>query len=340
MNKISNKQITDYVENQLKQLYSIYDEKQILGIFTYGKVNYDFAQSIDDIETLFVYLPSYPELCSIKPDFEIKTFINLNDNQKIKKVDIRGIYNFASLQDSIMMEALCSDFQIINPRYKKVFKKYFLSNKELIFHCDILTRVENVVTIGKQIIKDYLEKEDNKINNLFKACYLRIACRLYLDGVASENCINLKRDYHKVYLEQILKGTITPNINEVLSDYDYFIQEAKEQYPFPNRDIYTLIAEGIQEILKVSLTDLAQTDDFLNKLTDLEKQALSVILDNLADGYEGNISVSQLVNSSSISRPVFKSVLDKMKDNSVAEWENKGVKGTYVKIIDGNLLSQ
>ena len=83
---------------------------------------------------------------------------------------------------------------------------------------------------------------------------------------------------------------------------------------------------------------MAQTEDFKKKLTDLELQALDVILNNLANKYEGIISISQLVNTSGISRPVFKSVLDKMKTNLIAEWENRGVKGTYIKIIDGNLL--
>ena len=83
-----------------------------------------------------------------------------------------------------------------------------------------------------------------------------------------------------------------------------------------------------------------QERDFRQALTDMEKQALSIILDNLDDGHEGNISISQLVADSSISRPVFKNVLQKMKDNLIAEIENKGVKGTYVKIMDGILLSE
>ena len=101
-----------------------------------------------------------------------------------------------------------------------------------------------------------------------------------------------------------------------------------------------MIKNAVIEILKIALTDMTQDGDFEERITDLEKQALEIILDNLADGYEGNISISQLTNSSSISRPVFKSVLQKMQDNLIAEVVNKGVKGTYIKIIDGNLLSR
>lgn len=337
MNKISDEQIFEVINNQLKYIYSKYDEKQILGIFTYGKVNYGFAQSIEDIQTLFVYLPSYSELCSLEPDFQIKTYIQ-NEKFIIKKIDIRGVYNFASHQDGIMIEALCSEYQIINPRFKKVFKKFFLLNKEMIFHCDPATRVENIIATAEASLNFY--KQNKSVDDLFKACYLRIACRLYLDGVSCENCINLKRDYHISYLWQILKGEIIPNIDEIYEDLKLFKEEINEQKLNVNKEIQDMIADGVQEILKISLTDVTQTEDFKKKLTDLELQALSVILDNLADKYEGIISVSQLVNASGISRPVFKSVLDKMKTNLIAEWENKGVKGTYIKIIDGNLLSE
>lgn len=337
MNKISDEQIFEVINNQLKYIYSKYDEKQILGIFTYGKVNYGFAQSIEDIQTLFVYLPSYSELCSLEPDFQIKTYIQ-NEKFIIKKIDIRGVYNFASHQDGIMIEALCSEYQIINPRFKKVFKKFFLLNKEMIFHCDPVTRVENIIATAEASLNFY--KQNKSVDDLFKACYLRIACRLYLDGVSCENCINLKRDYHISYLWQILKGEIIPNIDEIYEDLKLFKEEINEQKLNVNKEIQDIIADGVQEILKISLTDVTQTEDFKKKLTDLELQALSVILDNLADKYEGIISVSQLVNASGISRPVFKSVLDKMKTNLIAEWENKGVKGTYIKIIDGNLLSE
>ena len=337
MNKISDEQIFEVINNQLKYIYSKYDEKQILGIFTYGKVNYGFAQSIEDIQTLFVYLPSYSELCSLEPNFQIKTYIQ-NEKPTIKKIDIRGVYNFASHQDGVMIEALCSEYQIINPRFKKVFKKFFLLNKEMIFHCDPVTRVENIIATAEASLNFY--KQNKSVDDLFKACYLRIACRLYLDGVSCENCINLKRDYHISYLWQILKGEIIPNIDEIYEDLKLFKEEINEQKLNVNKEIQDMIADGVQEILKISLTDVTQTEDFKKKLTDLELQALSVILDNLADKYEGIISVSQLVNASGISRPVFKSVLDKMKTNLIAEWENKGVKGTYVKIIDGNLLSE
>lgn len=334
MNKIQDKEINHILQKQYNNLIKKYDERQIFGIFAYGKVNYGFAEKIQDLKTAYIYLPTFEELCTIEPKFNIKQDEEINDDI-IKKVDIRGLYNFASKQDGIMMEALFSEYQIINPRYKKVFKKHFLINKEVIFHCDPVAKVKQIVEAGHNALVDYTLNKD--IEKLFQACFLRISCRLYLDGVSCENCINLKKDYHISYLWQILKGEIKPNIDEIYNDYDLFLEEVKD---YKKSNCEDIIKNGVKEIMIVFLTDIEQTEDFKNKITDLEKQALTVILNNLADKYEGNISISQLVNMSNISRPVFKSVLNKMKTNLIAEIENKGVKGTYIKIIDGNILSE
>lgn len=334
MNKIQDEEINCILQKQYNNLIKKYSEKQIFGIFAYGKVNYGFADKIQDLKTVFIYLPTFEELCTIEPNFNIKQNEEVNGDI-IKKVDIRGLYNFASQQDGVMMEALFSEYQIINPRYKKIFKKHFLINKEVIFHCDPVAKVQQIVEIGRNALSEYTLNKN--IEKLFQACFLRISCRLYLDGVSCENCINLKKDYHTSYLWQILNGEIKPNINEIYNDYDLFLEEVKD---YKKSNCEDIIKNGVKEVMIVFLTDMEQTEEFRNKLTDLEKQALTVILNNLADKYEGNISISQLVNMSTISRPVFKSVLDKMKANLIAEIENKGVKGTYIKIIDGNILSE
>ena len=92
--------------------------------------------------------------------------------------------------------------------------------------------------------------------------------------------------------------------------------------------------------MKVALTDMSSEGNFLSLLTKTEVQAFEIILQHLNDGYEGNISISQLTEDSKISRPVFKNTLQKMKDNNVAEIINQGVKGMYIKVIDGDILAK
>ena len=70
---------------------------------------------------------------------------------------------------------------------------------------------------------------------------------------------------------------------------------------------------------------------------DLTKLENELKANNLVNGY-GYVSIAQLTENNNISRPVFKNVLQKMKDSKVAEVTNKGVKGTYIEIIDSSIL--
>ena len=329
-------QIENYSQSQIEELNKMYDERQILGIFTFGKINYDFARDMNDIQTLFIYLPTYAEMCSINlKEIYDNIVIKLSNGTEVTKVDIRKLYNFASKQDILMIETLFAYCGIVNSRYQKIFKKYILMNRETFFHCDPQARVNSIVARGLMALNKYEETSD--LDYLFQACYLRITGRLYLDGISCENCIHLK-DYYKVYLWQILEGKIQPNLEEIKKDFLEYEEEVKDF----QKDEQGLkqIAKGVQEIMKVALTDMVQDEDFREKLTSLEEQALDIILSNLEEGHEGNISISQLVAASNLSRPVFKNVLRKMEDNLIAEVENQGVKGTYVKIIDGILLKK
>lgn len=327
--------IQGILEEELNYLYFTLSEKHTLGIFTHGLLNYGFAEREEDIELITFYIPSFEEMCILPTHMEPEYIVH--KNRKIRKVDFRLLYYFMNNQNSTVMEALFSDYFIINPRYEKMFKKYIQMNKEGLYRCDPKAKVEDIVARATKAIEDYLHaKRGNEA--LFEACRLRIACRLYLDGVSCENCIYLKRDYHINYLWQIKRAELIPDIDEIRSDLANFLEEAKN---LKINNVYRdLIKTSVKEIIKVALTDMIQDRDFKETLTDMEKQALNIILDNLEDRHEGNISISQLVAASNISRPVFKNVLQKMKENLIAEIENKGVKGTYVKIIDGILLSE
>ena len=334
MNKISDEIINNVVQQHYDYIISKYDEKKIFGVFTYGKVNYGFATQEQDIKTVFLYVPSFEEMC-INPikNNDQEEYINYKDTC-IKKIDARTLYTKAIQQDKNIMEGLFSEYSIINPRYRKIFKNYIYTNRETIFHCNQKLRIKNAVNCGIESLEKY--QIDKNINNLFNACRLRIACQLYLEGASCENCINLKKDYHIHYLWQILNQEITPNIQEIKQDLIDCLKESEELQENPSCE--DLIKNGCIEIMKVAMTDMFQQKDFMNILTDVEKNALDIILDNLNDGYQGNISILQLTTSSGISRSVFKNLLQKMKDNLVAEIENQGTKGTYIKIIDGTLL--
>lgn len=333
MNKVLDKEIMNELKEELDYIYSIYNEKQILGIFTYGKMNYGFGETMEDLNTLICYLPTFEEICLVTPKTLEKPNIKFK-NRYIKMVDIRLIDSLATEQDSVMMEAFFSEYYIINPKYEKIYNRYIKMNKEAIFHCDKKARVNNIVRAGRKILKEYSKNKDKEL--LFEASLLRIACRLFLDGTSCENCINLKKDYHINYLWQIKEGKTVPNIEEIETDYNTFEEEAKDFKIDLN--CYNLIQQGTIEIIKVALNDMNNNTNLLEIITNTEKEALKAIISKLNKDYEGNISIIQLINQFGISRPVFNSLFQKMKENNCAEIENQGVKGTYIKILDSNLL--
>ena len=63
MNKISDEVINNVVQQHYDYIISKYDERKIFGVFTYGKVNYGFATQEQDIKTVFLYVPSFEEMC-------------------------------------------------------------------------------------------------------------------------------------------------------------------------------------------------------------------------------------------------------------------------------------
>ena len=125
-------------------------------------------------------------------------------------------------------------------------------------------------------------------------------------------------------------------MDEVTSDLEEMKAKAETLENHP--ELEQLVKDTIVEIIRIALIKTVDKNDFLNELTNPEKEALKTIMTEISDG-EGIVSISKAVNSSGLSRPVFKSLLTKMKDMEIAELTNMGVKGTHIKIIDGSFLN-
>lgn len=67
-------------------------------------------------------------------------------------------------------------------------------------------------------------------------------------------------------------------------------------------------------------------------LSKTEQRAFSELKNYLPQG-EGSVSISQLCFDTKISRPVYKSLFQKLKECGLIEMKNQGVNGTYIKFI-------
>ena len=331
MNKISKEEINKILKDDYKYLKTLYPQDQIFGLFTFGKVNYGFAEKVEDILVKMYYLPSLEEMCT---SIEFKDEVIEYNNHHIIIKDIRLILDNILKQEGTTMECFFSENYIITPKFKTVYMDNIIAKREEIFHCNPKKRVEQSVNRAFEDLKVYLSEENTE--RLFEACRKRLAISLYLAGEAVQDCIQLKKDYHRTYLWSIKNGQALPNIEEVVKDLEEMKNRASIMEVHP--ELEAMVTETIVEIMKIALTKSISADEFLNMLTPAEQGALKDIMQNLNNG-EGVVSVSKLVESGSYSRPVYKSVLNKMKDAEIADLTNMGVKGTHIKIIDGVFLN-
>ena len=331
MNKISKEKINKILKDDYKYLKTLYPQDQIFGLFTFGKVNYGFAEKVEDILVKMYYLPSLEEMCT---SIEFKDEVVEYNNHQIIIKDIRLILDNILKQEGTTMECFFSENYIITPKFKTVYMDNIIAKREEIFHCNPKKRVEQSVNRAFEDLKVYLSEANTE--RLFEACRRRLAISLYLAGEAVQDCIQLKKDYHRTYLWSIKSGQSLPNIEEVVKDLEEMKNRASIMEVHP--ELEAMVTETIVEIMKIALTKSISADEFLSMLTPAEQGALKDIMQNLNNG-EGVVSVSKLVESGSYSRPVYKSVLNKMKDAEIADLTNMGVKGTHIKIIDGVFLN-
>lgn len=324
MNLISDTEIMNFLKEQYKQVIDAHSSDRILGVFVQGKANYGFAETLEDIKIIGCYIPTFEELCGARPHV-----CTDHPNIHVELTDLRLILKGARLQEGPIMELIFTDYFILNPKYEKAFNTCIKINREAIFHCNKRLRIETSTTMALDHLQNY--KQTHNLVELFEACRGRIATELYMNGTAAENCINLKKDYHTNYLWSILKGETVPDLEEIEQDLINMREEAK--YFKANLKDENLITTGITEIIRISLNPVMTKEDFLLNLTDNEQEAFILIENNLPEG-EGNISISKLLLNTSISRPVFTNVLQKMKEYNVAQIDNQGVKGMYIKFLE------
>ena len=331
MNTISNERVKQILREDYIYLNTVFPHDKILGLFTYGKINYGFAEKESDIQIKMYYLPSLEEMCT---NLTLKDEVIKHNGHTINIKDIRLILDNILNQEGTAMECFFSKNYIITPKFQKVFEENIIGKREEIFHCNPKLRVKD--STEKALIAIAKYQDSGNTDYLFEACRRRLATELYLQGALIEDCLYLKKDYHLSYLWNIKNGNAIVNIKEV--KYDLEKMRAKAELLEAHCEQEELVKSCIVEIMKIALTRTIDEKEFLGMLTDMEKSALKVIMQCLIDG-EGSVSITQLTTQHNISRPVFKSVLQKLKDMEIAEINNMGVKGTHIKIIDGVFLN-
>ena len=137
------------------------------------------------------------------------------------------------------------------------------------------------------------------------------------------------------YLENLIEAAnnsllkINPSYQHAFDNLLYAYQNYERSSFIKN--YLRLMEQGthIKEI-KEQETNNINIEKLLSKT---EQKALIELKNYLPQG-EGSVSISQLCFDTKISRPVYKSLFQKLKECGLIEIKNQGVNGTYIKFIN------
>lgn len=338
MNK---KKILDRLQEHWNYAATLYDESRFLGIFLYGSQNYGFATENSDIDSKLIYLPTFDEMCLNKNMLSKELHY---EDEHIEIKDIRLFREMFMKQNINFVEILYTEYFILNSQYKDLFCKYFIDNREDIAH---FNRGKTLKSVSGQLIHT-IKQDPHDSKKLYNAWRLYYFLKDYIANVSYDECIK-PRDARAIELLALKRG-ISPicQSNELMQqsaeEVINFTKELTEQYEDLDSPCYeaalAALNNGVKEILKKSfnMTPQFSKSDFFDNLTAMEHRAYESIVDEI--GQEGNISVSKMINKVPISRPVFNNLFNKMKKYNVADIDNMGVKGTFIKITHPELLAE
>lgn len=306
--------LEDKINSYLLEEYNFFTQKfgssRILGTFLIGIGNYGFIESEKELLFVTVYLPTFDELCTA--DFS-------NDNQLSthgKTYDIRKAYHAESLEDR-SLEMLFSNHYLLNPRYEDLFRKSLLNYRELIAKLDPEERLNKALIRAKAALQ---------VDDRFEAARLSIAASMYYNGKDCNECFHIKDTAHIQYLWACKNKQLELDAEQLLEDMQYYCNNTENKRNFKAS---STVKEGIVKIMGEALNDRVTIDAFITCLTPTEKKAWGFLENLFVDG-AAVISISKIIEETNISRPVWKSLLEKLEKNRMGFVQNHGVSGTTI----------
>lgn len=340
-----NKDIQMKVMAHWNHLLSIgYNEDRLLGIFSYGSMNYGFyKEGESDVDTKAIILPSFTDFC-LTPQMISK--VEEFGDEKIEVKDIRLYREQLMKQNINFVEVLFTDYFYVNPKYEALFNKYFIETRELIASYDLNKTVKSISGQAEHTLLQ--DPTDNK--KLYNGFRLKYFLEHYLNENPYLECIQPKGAmkeflYNLKYGEAELCKNDLDKKREADHLIDYFKAMKERRFDVPvNEDARKALDTGVEEILRYSFSDKIEEKsiskkEFKELLSQKEKEAFDVIerLVNSCTVSEKNVSISTLCKNYNISRPVFNGLFEKLKTYKMAEIVNMGAKGTFIKFIHPEL---
>lgn len=238
--------IFESLERHKQKVFSLYPEDQILGIFLYGSQNYGLDTENSDVDTKCIYIPSIDELCLNSPTS--KEF-NLENNEKCLIKDIREIVINFKKQNINFIEILFTEYFWVNPKYQKIWEKYFIFNREKIA---IMDKRRVISSMCGQILHTLDTTFSGDGKKFSRSLALFEILKRILNNELYENCINFNNHPDKEFVQKIKKY----KMNELFftaeeknylenSVRNFREKELQKNCLEPNKEVEQILADGI-----------------------------------------------------------------------------------------------
>jgi predicted nucleotidyltransferase len=234
--------IMDALREHKERVLQDYTEDQLLGVFLYGSQNYGISTENSDVDTKAILIPTVQDLVLGKP---ISREVHLENGEHCEVKDIRELIRMFEKQNINFLEILFTDYCLINRKYNRIWREYFVNNAELIAH---MNEHRAIVSLCSQVINSL---KQNKTDGKKFANGLRLYRFLekYLAGANYSEAIDVSVGDTELAKKLIdyKRGLIIVDEKEtdkLIDKFSHFLKIADSYDKTPNPRAVEVLREG------------------------------------------------------------------------------------------------
>lgn len=233
---------------------------EVLGVFLQGSQNYHLDYEGSDIDTKAIIIPTLKDIVLNKKP--VSTTLILESTEHIDVKDIRIMFDSFKKQNINFIEILFTEYQIINPKYQKIFQ-LILDNNEKIAHynnyasvncmCGMIMEKHKAMEHPYPTLIDKIEKYGYDPKQLHHIIRVHEFLSRYIAGVPYKECLIPTDPEHliKVKAEAIYGLEVA---RELAKGYEISAKAMKDTYmqnhpPQIDKEVESMFEQVIYDCL-------------------------------------------------------------------------------------------
>ena len=257
MNYHNNEWIMKQINRHYNYALTLYNEKQIIGVFCQGSQNYGLDLETSDIDTKCLLTPLFKDICLDRRP--VSTTHILDNEEHLDAKDVRSYVSCFRKQNLNFLEILFTDYYILNPLYEAQWNR-LIAAREQIAHMNPFRAVKAMKGVA-------LEK--------YHAMEHRYPAKVYLietygyDGKQVHHLLRIE-DYLRRYINgESYLACLCPSESLV----PYIMKYKRQEIPLEVARIEA--AEAIERVDKIA-------DNFCEQVEDKEDPEMRELLEDVS----------------------------------------------------------